>query len=252
MRNVLNNFIQVSTHSIRGEITTFAVSSMFKLGNFLKENKINHSFLCTDSPDTSHNLNVLANEFYRDKSKTHLLLIDYELKFEPEMVLELVKQNVGLACGVLPDRRVSLKSVYEGALQARVQDAATASHELQSREPIFRRVDGTDLGFALIRRDVLEKMVERSITPVIIIEEEYDETDKFRRPPIKLYGFFSYVYDDLNRNQFESAAAFCHRWTKLCGGKIVATDDFELSISGPILSFLKFEDVANKDALIGL
>ncbi len=223
--------IQISVADTHGDVTTFSASSIFRLGNHLHAQKIDSQFLFMDDPDAYYNLNKIANAAFKNPSVTHLLLLRPDLKFEPDLVIQMLKLNNPFVCIQLPEKTINLHALHDEIVQHGYYPEIQTS-EPASFDPEFKSVHSAELGFALIQRAVLQKMVEKTVAPRFLDIDGYDEEDRFRPPPETIYGFFSPLYHKETRDQLHFHDAFCYRWKQLCQGEIRLYQSSHLELKG--------------------
>lgn len=80
----------------------------------------------------------------------HLLFIDADMGFPPEMVLDMLLLGEGLVGTIYPQRRLPISWAGSGT-----------GEKVTERRGNFMRVEGVGMGCTLIRRDVITAMLEK-------------------------------------------------------------------------------------------
>ena len=244
-RRVLNagtakTCIQISVFNTNGEVSTSTMASTFRLGHLLHRKGIGYRFIFMDDPDAFYNLNKLANAAYKDKRISHFLLIGSNVAFDPDLVTRLIDEQTDFACIRIPSREVDLRALHHEVAALELKPPFPDNEECLAEG--FQLIETADLGFALVHRRVLEKMVEKSAAPKFIDAEAFDEEDKFRPPPEVVNGFFSPIYHQSTRDQLHLYDAFCYKWRELCRGEIRLYESPSLVLRGLMMSRARYAD----------
>jgi hypothetical protein len=138
--------------------------------------------------------------FFLKSDHTHLLFIDADLSFGPQIAERLLSHDKDIVCGWYPKKQLEFAPVYN-KLPAASIDPETALLEV--------RHAGT--GMMLIRRNVIERMIEAH--PEL----------RYRRAPDEAHGG-EYSHDlfsvgVVNEEYLSEDWYFCDRWRKL-GGQV--------------------------------
>ena len=119
--------------------------------------------------------NYIADEFLNRSDCTHLMFIDADIGFNPNDIIEMVKRDVDICCGLYPKKEINWQTV-RNAVEKGVPNSELHAHtgvfvvnlvdyQEQARVRIDTPVEiwngGT--GFMLIKRHVLENM--RQLVP---------------------------------------------------------------------------------------
>ncbi|MCG6902488.1 MAG: hypothetical protein LJE68_07380 [Rhodobacter sp.] len=175
--------------------------------------------------------------FHTDKTFFHILLLDADMSFRPEVVLRLIAFRAAFTCAAYPQRNLSLEQIRRLA----ENDAAAPKPDRQSTEALlakalaynvqatlnlgepwqsehrdgFRTVSGAGTGLMLIERTVPETMVASGAAPA-----------RKRHNALPLYSgaefhdFFSHLTDRDGDLMYGEDQSFCRRWVAQCGGRI--------------------------------
>lgn len=126
------------------------------LQNHLGQKSIQGGISTLSFPDIAE-LRAMALTIWYDAmpDSTHLLFIDADMGFPPEMVTDMLLLDEGVVGAIYPQRKMPLSWAGSGT-----------GKPLAERRGNFMQVEGVGMGCTLIRRDVVTKMLE--IMPEII------------------------------------------------------------------------------------
>ncbi len=161
-------------------------------------------------PDVAEARNILLTGWYDGiPDSTHLLFIDSDMGFAPEVVLDMLTFNEPMV-GALYNRKT-----------LPVQWAASGlGEQFSERRGDFMKVAGLGMGCFLIRRDAIDTMLKR-------FPEMNDTRMKFHAAKemipdriIRAFDGFDNP-DDNTAGKLSEDLAFCCRWRQ-CGGDVWA------------------------------
>lgn len=160
---------------------------------------------------------------------THLLFIDADIQFTPQVIERLIAKNEDVVCAVYPqkticweklsDLREDLKTLNKEELQAKLlkYNLHISKRNGEYNRPIspdgFMEVDRSATGFMLIKRPVFIKMMKAY--PELRYYADDAAEDHLNE---HLWTFFDCGIDE-RRKYMSEDYMFCDRWTKI-GGKI--------------------------------
>ena len=116
--------------------------------------------------------NTLAHLFL-ESDATHLMFIDADIEFHPNSIVEMLKADKDIICGIYPKKHLNWNSVeaaakngvpakdlnkYTGLFVAQLLDGGENA-EVNLGEPLEIANGGT--GFMLIKREVFEKLSDK-------------------------------------------------------------------------------------------
>lgn len=183
---------------------------------------VGFGFLITDGALVSTQRNVAATRMLVDEQFTHLLFVDSDMGFRPDLVAKMLAFDRPVVGCMYPLRRqdsnstaASLRYVLESAPISETSDSKPRYRVHNG----FVRTSALGTGIMMIKRSALQEMSAKF--PALwtkenrLGDETYDWCNDglfqcfapFARPD----GF--YISED---------AAFCHRWTEGCGGELWA------------------------------
>ena len=145
--------------------------------------------------------NTLCAKFLENKESTHLVFIDADIGWEPWHLLLLLNQDVDLIGGLYPMKTLPIQWVVNGFEGAETRDNGNVLE-----------VTKTGTGFMVIKRHVLEKLVEHAaVIPYANDIGLPKELDQHMR---------TYFDTEVRENRYYSEDwTFCENWRDL-GGKV--------------------------------
>jgi hypothetical protein len=168
--------------------------------------------------------NSLVAKFLAFEPKsTHLMFVDADIGFEPEEVLKLVLANKDVSGGLYPKKSLPIQYVVN-----RTENSKT--------EGSLVTVSNLGTGFMLIKRQVIETMIQRR--PDLHYVDAIGLDPKF--DPFK-YALFDTQIDPITKEYLSEDYYFCKLWKEM-GGEIWADLSIKLDHSG----YYKFSGDANQ------
>lgn len=188
--------------------------------------------------------NTLVQMFLADPDATHLLFIDADIGFEPDMVFEYVDFDRPLVAGIYPSKTVNWPNVahYARTVPQETLDPASlsaygADYVVEFEEPSklirdgrFARARHAGCGFMMIRRDVFS-----TLTPHLAKDQSYRRIDVGSNVPIGdsvKHLFFETMIDPTTGTYISEDYAFCARWRSI-GGEIWVDLESKFTHVGP-------------------
>lgn len=216
--------LMIGTPCYNGNVTVNYLRSLVSSVGFLERQGIKTGML-TPSHESliTRARNLIANEFLRLEEYTHLLFIDADIGFAPELPWKYLQADKDVVCGIYPVKHLDvdkLRTIDPNAL-SRVAAAASMHYAVKLRpggrpEPVtgLLPVEYGATGFMLIRREVFGRMAEAY--PELRFDYAYTNDDH-----VNNVAFFDTVIDPATRDYLPEDYAFCKRWTDI-GGEIYA------------------------------
>ncbi len=171
------------------------------------------------------------------KEIDYLLYIDADITFQPESVIRMVQEDKDITCGIYPKKGVNWGRVTEIAKKGDNVD----SLEQMSLDYVvnidngnisikngFMKIKYGGTGFMLIKRNVVEKMVEA------YPETKYtNDIQGYNVPELvpNFYALFDCIIHPESNRYLSEDYLFCERWTKI-GGEIWADISTKLVHTG--------------------
>jgi hypothetical protein len=182
--------------------------------------------------------NSLANDFLASNA-THLMFIDADIGFNPNDIVEMVKRDVDICCGLYPKKEISWGRVTQ-AVQSGVPPHELKDHtgtfvvnlvnnertEVKMNELMEITNGGT--GFMLIKRGVFEALADK--VPEYN-SDMYMATDVVRQPKIIKEFFATSIDPEADNRLLSEDYHFC-KLARKHGFKVHAAPWVQLSHTG--------------------
>ena len=216
--------LMIGTPCYNGNVTVNYLRSMIPAIGFLERQGVRTGML-TPSHESliTRARNLVANEFLRQKEYTHLLFIDADIGFSPELPWKYLEADKDVVCGIYPVKHLDVEKLRTigGDVLMRVAQAASLHYAVKLKSG-GRPEPGTGLlpvvygatGFMLIRREVFVRLAEAY--PELGYDYSYTNDDQGDN-----VAFFETAIDPETRDYLPEDYAFCKRWTDI-GGEIFA------------------------------
>lgn len=163
----------------------FTIDAMRHGLNFSLDTMVNESLI-------TRGRNNLVAKFLENKSATHLMFVDADIRFDPESIFRMVVQDVGVVCGLYPMKGLPIRYVLNTAPNPRKVGS------------LFE-VSTSGTGFMLIKREVIEKLVaampETKYKDSLSLGEQYEP---------HMYALFDTMIDE-NGHYLSEDWTFCKR-----------------------------------------
>ena len=239
--------LAVATPCSGGQVTEGYLQSMFGLVAACMELRVPIMLLTISNESLiTRGRNELVNQFLKTNC-THLMFIDADIQFQPDDVIKMLKNNVDMVAGSYPLKTIawdqikdmqdakggkaSVEDLMHSAFQTVINVSKPDPEKVGKSETVqiingMVEVYDVGTGFMLIKRHVIEKMIEA-----------YPETlfyhDKDLSLPLEeraRYALFDVMIDEDKRYLSEDYT-FCRRWQKL-GGKVMLNVGVKLNHIG--------------------
>jgi hypothetical protein len=217
--------LTIGTPCFGGQVSWLYAASLLKLQKAFTHRgwNINYLLQAGDALVTRARQTIVCH-FLDNSSATHLLFIDADIGFEPEQVLRLLEFGADVSAAVYPVKQINWEKM-PGAVQAGRSplESATLSYvvEREATEAMVvrsgfvkSRYAGT--GFLMIRRSVLENMIEHY--PELRYTHEHRASDPLTGSPWRS-ALFNCMVDQTTGFYLSEDFSFCRRWTDM-GGEI--------------------------------
>jgi hypothetical protein len=152
---------------------------------------------------------------------THLLMIDADIGFPPELVLDMLLFNEPLVGGCYAKRTLPLAWTPSGFGGPTAE--VRAGH---------MKVEGIGMGVTLIRRDCVQKLMEQYPELIDTRIELHPAYAMFKQAGIKRLLRMFQPLDIPERGVLSEDLSFCKRWER-CGGTVWANINHRISHVGP-------------------
>lgn len=209
------------------------VSSLYHLIYSLLRKQIIIAHTGVDYADIVASRNYLLTNFYYGKTDcSHLLFVDNDMGFPPELIIEMLDFDREVTGAFIPSRHIDLKSLHRST-----EDFDTALrksshfvgdlHPSKEREGKFHRMMRCGTGIMLISRAAITRMIET-------LPEIVQPPNACQLPYPMPHPQFLTPFDkvDVKGRQLSEDFSFCHRWTEGCNGKIWGAGHHQISHTG--------------------
>lgn len=236
----------VCTPCYGGVVTEGYAQAMFSLSGICAQYGIGvgYATIANESLVTRAR-NELVNAFLLNTKATHMMFIDADIKFDPRSIVRMLVADQDVVVGAYPLKTLNWESVVEKSRNSDLtaQDAAKEAsmyvinvhkpdQEMVGKQVDVQIVNGllevydAGTGFMLMKRHVLEKMIENYPDTMYYSDKDMTEDSEKR----KRYALFDTMIDSDKRYLSEDYT-FCRRWQEL-GGKIYLDVNTHLSHIG--------------------
>ncbi len=209
-----------------GEIFYAAyVQSVLRLQGVLQRNKWEAGFVTLSYAEISEARNYLITYWLDKTDASHILFIDADMGFEPQLVLDMLAFDKPVVGAIYPKRQIDLQRIAKlAAAGGSAEKAVSKAHEFVVSKPErasatggFIKVDGCGAGILLVRRSCIETMLER-------LPELSDQGAKKTSPVAKDLDRLIRAFDPLviDGARMSEDFSFCYRWHRHCNGEIWA------------------------------
>lgn len=103
--------------------------------------------------------NAAVAHFLSDENASHLLFIDSDIEFIPEDVAKLINANKEVVCGAYPQKWLNIEKLKTG--KPIEVCTKTSCHLIDKEISAVMECEYVTTGFLLIRRDAIEKMMDK-------------------------------------------------------------------------------------------
>jgi hypothetical protein len=189
-----------------GSYMRFAMLAMKYGINFSVDTMVNESLI-------TRGRNNLVAKFLANEKATHLMWIDADIKWDAESVLRLALYNAGVVCGLYPMKGMPIRYVLNSLPGGR-------------RIGPLLEVSTSGTGFMLIKRDVIEKLIEA------MPETKYkDSLNLGAQYEPHMYALFDTMVDE-NGHYLSEDWTFCKRVREKLSMPIWVDTEIKLDHSG--------------------
>ncbi len=204
------------------QITATTFLTTHALQQHLSSKGIQGGISTLSFPDIAE-LRAMAMTIWYDTmpDSTHMLFIDADMGFPPDMVSDMILFNEGIVGTIYPQRKLPLSWAGSGT-------GATQAE----RRGNFMEVEGIGMGCTLIRRDVVTLMLEKMPHLVDTRLALHPAGDTIKNAGSNRIIRAFEKLDIPERGLVSEDLSFCIRYRE-CGGKVWAGIGFRISHVGP-------------------
>lgn len=204
------------------------VQSLIKLIRLIYQKGWDYSFRSISYSEISESRNYLLTCWFDQTEASHILFLDADMGFEPQLIADMVEFDRPLVGSVYPKRSIDLRKVVRHAAENADPDHAIAraqqyvfrprrgKGEAKTRDG-FIEVEGCGAGILLVRRDCVETMLR-------LIPDISDPSAKKTSPLAKDLDRMIRAFDTTKVDgiRLSEDYSFCHRWKNICKGEVWA------------------------------
>jgi len=221
-----------------GLVTDQYFLSMFRLSQVLIQYGINFRITTLRNESLiTRARNILTAMFLEDKSATHLMFIDADIEFEPDSIIRMLAMDKDIIAGAYPKKTINWGNVKIAAQKGEENlSSYGADYAINLKvEPGTNRVRShmgsievldASTGFFLVKRNVLEKMVDAH--PELHYKNDSSIDPRFNP---YCYALWDTMIDPRDRRYLSEDYTFCRRWQNL-GGEIWVDPNTKLNHVG--------------------
>jgi hypothetical protein len=201
------------------------VQSVLRLQSALYQRKWNMNYTTISYAHISEARNYLLTNWFDKSDASHLLFVDADMGFEPQLILDMLTFNKPVVGVISTKRQIDLKRLVALAAKGENPERAIArAHEfivrpLRGRKPRrtkgFLEVEACGTGIMLIQRAAIATMLK-------VLPQISDAKPKTSSPFAVGLDRLIRVFDaiDIAGVPLMDDFAFCHRWQNLCQGEL--------------------------------
>lgn len=235
--------IFIATPCAHEVVTSSYAATLFDVARYLGKSGIETDFLAFSHSDLELSRSTLASMALDEHSYTHLLFIDSDMFFPSGLIKRMIVFDEPFVSAIYPKRSIDIARIMADAQSAggnaevdirrlvstNADYVGVLAGVSQRGEAVvqvrngFALAEHTGMGVTLLKRGVLETMVEKGV-----VEQKPDGSAACSVP---YYGFFHKIHSP-DGSFWSEDISFCKRWTERCGGMIWACVDQEISHRG--------------------
>src|SRR5436305_2876910 len=148
---------------------TPCVQSLFRLAVGLEKRRLTSNLAAISYADIAEGRNVLLTHWFDKTDASHLLFVDADMGFEPQLIFDMVDFDKPLVGAIYPKRQIDLDRFAKAiAAGQSVEKAKAGAHDFVVQKPSrgtarkgFMRVDSCGTGIFLVQRSCIERMLHK-------------------------------------------------------------------------------------------
>jgi hypothetical protein len=222
--------ILIATPAYGETFYTPYVSSVIRLQRLMARNKWDSTFASIAYADIVESRNFLLTHFYDKTDATHMLFIDADMGYDPELIADMVALRKPIVGVIAPRRQIDLNRLAGLAAKGEKAESAIArsldflvrpAKRTGADKPRivngFMEVEGCGAGIMLIERGCVRTMLEK-------LPELGDAAAKKMSPLAKGLDRLIRAFEPItvDGGRLSEDYSFCHRWRTSCGGEVWA------------------------------
>ncbi len=230
--------IMISTPAYGEVFYTPYVSSVLRLTRLFGKRGWDFAFNAISYSEIAESRNFLLTHWFDKTDASHLLFIDADMGFAPDLIVDMLDLDKPVVGAVYPKRALDLKKVVQFAGDGK--DAAHAIAKAQDfvLRPLrgaraaagrsgFIQVEACGSGILLIQRACIEAMLKAVPD---MSDTKAKTTSPLARNLDRLIRAFDVMFVDGLR--LSEDFSFCHRWRHSCKGEVWASISREIEHIG--------------------
>jgi hypothetical protein len=234
--------INIATPSHADQFCGEYVTSLYALLTLGGRQGLSFSFSRLSYSDIVVSRNAMLSNWYFNKTDCqHILFLDDDMGFEPQLIFEMLALNKPVVGTLYPKRSIDLKALHAaGDLPFEAAVAKASSFVGQVAKPPeriggFQRMEWCGTGVFLISRKTIDAMVEKM--PDLLVPNRLPVLDD---KVTTLVRAFDKITED--GREYSEDASFCKRWGQ-CGGEVWAATHRPVRHVGRTTFESKFADL---------
>ncbi len=240
--------IRIAVPAYQNNICSELFSSVFQMQKVLNQKGIVCSLVTLDYADIVVSRNALLTDFYFNRpTYTHLLFLDADMGFRPDLITDMLELNVPVVGCVSPRRSIDLSKIHRASnLPFEEAKARSLSFIVNSKKPTNRRgkfiqVNSCGTGIFMISRSAIDTLLACCSNikhdPNLVSLPVLKKAEHYLSPFNKIV-----TRDNVELSEDYS---FCHRWVHECKGEIWASYDHTIQHVGRMTYEGKFSDLSD-------
>lgn len=190
-----------------GQVTDQFFLSMFRMSQTFMQHGINFRITTLRNESLVTRARNIMVAMFLESDCSHLMFIDADIEFESESVLRALAYDKPIMAAAYPKKALPIQY----AINFKFRDQATKQVRVENGAV---EVLDASTGFFLIKREVIEKMIQAY--PELHYRNDSNIDEKFNK---HCYSFFDTLHDPDDNRYLSEDYTFCRRWQKI-GGEI--------------------------------
>ena len=190
-----------------GMVTDQFFLSMFRASQTFMQHGINFRITTLRNESLITRGRNILTAMFLESDCSHLMFIDADIEFQADDLLRMMAYDKPIMAAAYPKKAlpiqyaINFKFINQEKKQIRIENGAV-------------EVLDASTGFFLVKRDVIEKMMQEY--PELHYHNDSNIDEKFNK---YCYSFFDTIHDPEDNRYLSEDYTFCRRWQKL-GGEI--------------------------------
>ena len=190
-----------------GMVTDQFFLSMFRVSQTFMQHGINFRITTLRNESLITRGRNILTAMFLESDCSHLMFIDADIEFQADDLLRMMAYDKPIMAAAYPKKAlpiqyaINFKFINQEKKQIRIENGAV-------------EVLDASTGFFLVKREVVEKMIQAY--PELHYRNDSNIDEKFNK---YCYSFFDTIHDPEDNRYLSEDYTFCRRWQKL-GGEI--------------------------------